>query len=256
MTFSFKFGAEDLITRTANQEYQTLIRNVLAGGHLVSPRGQKVLELNNAHTLISMSHPRMTIPSRKLGRRFQFAEAWWILTGRNDVASIAPYSKAIKEFSDDGEYFVGAYGPKVVDQLSYVARCLSQDRDTRQAIMSIWRENLRDTKDVPCTLSLQFLIRQGALHCIATMRSSDLWLGWPYDVFNFSMIARRVLEMIPYEGLVPGYLCINHGSLHLYERDWDNARVVAADNEIVDPGDMVWITGDIRFTLEYLKDAD
>ena len=255
MTFSFKYGDADLTTRTANQEYRALIRNVIQGGHIACPRGTKTFELNNAHTLISLSHPKMTIPERVIGEKFRAAEAWWILTGRNDVASIAPYSKQIAKFSDDGVYFAGAYGPKVVDQLSYAVGCLHKDIDSRQAIISIWRENLRVTKDVPCTLNMQFLVRQGALHCIVNMRSSDLWLGWPYDVFNFSMIARRVREMLNFD-VRPGFLCINHGSLHLYDHDVEFAKAVADADVPEDDGYFPWIIeGGVIHRLEYLKDA-
>lgn len=198
----------------------------------------------------------VTMPERKLGKRFRYAEAWWILTGRNDVESIRRYSSTIANFSDDGDYFAGAYGPKVVDQLSYVSACLRKDIDTRQAVINIWRENLRDTKDVPCTLSLQFLVREGALHCIATMRSSDLWLGWPYDIFNFSMIARRVNEIANLQ-VEPGYLAINHGSLHLYVENVETAKTLANTKVYQGLGEFPWVPeeGVIRL-LEDLKDAD
>ena len=57
-------------------------------------------------------------------------------------------------------------------------------------IINIWRENPRSSKDIPCTLSLQFFLREASdqlwLHTIATMRSNDAWLGVPYDTFNFN----------------------------------------------------------------------
>lgn len=231
MTFSFKYGQEDYTIRTANQEYLYLLNTVMKSGHQSKPRSMTSLEVMGISSRISMSHPRVSIPERNIGKKFRYAEAWWILSGRNDVESIRPYSKAIDAFSDDGVYFAGAYGPKIVDQLPYVVRKLHKDNDTRQAVMNIWRENMRDTMDLPCTLSLQFLIREGHLHCIANMRSSDLWLGWPYDIFNFSMVTRRVMELLllnepSYIRLLPGYLQINHGSLHLYEEQWEVSKSI------------------------------
>ncbi len=176
-----------------------------------------------------MTRPVVTVRSRKLGRKFLAAEAWWILTGRNDVASIAPYSKDISKFSNDGRRFDGAYGPRVVDQLRYVCDALINDKDTRQAVMTIWRSNPQPSKDIPCTVACQWMIRQRGsvrrLHCVDTMRSSDAWLGWPYDVFNFSMLSTLILLTIrerdeSLKDVQLGSLILQAGSQHLYETDF------------------------------------
>jgi hypothetical protein len=53
------------------------------------------------------------------------------------------------------------------------------------------------------------------------MRSSDIWLGWPYDVFNFSMLSAAILltlKSVDDNFLCGnlGYLTLNAGSQHLY----------------------------------------
>jgi hypothetical protein len=168
-----------------------------------------------------MTRPVVDVLVRKLGYRFMAAEAWWILSGRNDVESIRKYSPHIASFSDDGKFFHGAYGPKILDQLTYVIDSLQKDADTRQAVLSIWRENPRVSRDVPCTISAQWLIRDGKLHCIDTMRSSDAWLGWPYDVFNFSCLSAYILLMLRerasfFNSVRLGCLSLVAGSSHLY----------------------------------------
>ena len=184
-------------------------------------------------TKIDMNRPILLNKARQLGYKFMAAEAAWILSGDNKVMTIEPYSKRIVQFSDDGYTFFGAYGPKVIDQIPYILDTLRHDMNSRQAVISIWREQPRKTKDVPCTTTLQFLIRpcntddhQGDyLDCVATMRSSDAWLGWPYDVFNFSMISRYIglfLQM-QYPHLRLGTLYLTAGSQHLYARDVHNA---------------------------------
>jgi thymidylate synthase len=161
------------------------------------------------------------------------AEAAWILEGRNDVETIAPYSKAISNFSDDGVSFFGAYGPKVVNQIDYCVDALYRDQFSRQAVINIWRENPPATKDVPCTLSLQFIVRHSIIHCVASMRSSDLWLGHPYDIVNFSAISFYIMLKLNKKlhadrklllGL--GQLYLTAGSKHLYERNAADAGMV------------------------------
>jgi len=202
--------------------------NMITQCPTVSPRGIETKEQLCVSTKINMNEPMVNIKSRKIGQKFRFAEAAWILSGDNRVKTIAPFSKMITKFSDDGVRFFGAYGVKVIDQLPYIIQTLKDDPSSRQAVINIWRENPRKSNDVPCTLSLQFLVRDNKLNCIATMRSSDAWLGWVYDVYNFSMISLYVLLQLKSQHNVKydlGHLYLTVGSQHLYKQQFEQAQV-------------------------------
>ncbi len=216
---------EDL--QSANAAWVEMVRTVLTTGAECKPRGLTIKEILCHTTHVNMAKC-ITTRRPKLGYKFLAAEAWWILTGRNDAASIKAYSPHIETFSNNVGTFDGAYGPKIVDQLRYVVDSLVADRDTRQAVLSIWRPNPRQSKDVPCTITIQWLIREhtdGAgvsakyLDCIDTMRSSDAWLGWPYDIFNFSMLSAYIalfVRLFTGEDIKLGTLHLTAGSQHLY----------------------------------------
>jgi thymidylate synthase len=90
-------------------------------------------------------------------------------------------------------------------------------------------------RDVPCTLALQFLPRGGYLHTIVTMRSSDAWLGLPYDIFNFTMLANHLaaaLSQAKRRRILLGTITLNLGSSHLYEENWTQAQQVVSDASI------------------------
>jgi len=212
----------------ANSTWLALLYYISQYGIEARPRDMLVKERLGVQTRFSMQHPVVNNHERKIGRRFLAGEAWWILSGRNDVESISPYSSQIANFSDDGYAFFGAYGPKIVDQMTYVVGSLISDPDTRQAVINIWRESPRKSKDVPCTLSVQFLLRDGFLCVVDTMRSSDIWLGWPYDAFNFSMLGAYVALRLREVGIPVklGDLIMNFGSSHLYERNFEDAKRV------------------------------
>jgi thymidylate synthase len=215
----------EIIQHTATDAWLVALEHVITAGSVCFPRGLGCHELFNAHTVFPMHKPIVTVTARELGYRFMFAEAWWILSGDNRVETIAPFSKAISKFSDNGATFFGAYGPKIQLQVQGVIEKLAKDHYTRQAVINIWRENPPITRDTPCTLSVQFLARIGTdgkwyLHCIDNMRSSDVWLGWPYDVFNFSMLTSYViLELRKQYGIEfnLGNIHMNLGSLHIYD---------------------------------------
>lgn len=220
---------------SAGDTWISVLQYLLKMESTVSPRGMRTKEAIGWQTTIDMNYPIIDCPDRDLGYKFMAAEAYWILSGDNRVESIEPYSKKIADYSDDGFRFFGAYGPKVVDQLSYVVRTLINDPDSRQAVMNIWREQPGKTKDVPCTLSLQFFVRQDKLTICATMRSSDAWMGLPYDIVNFSCIGHLVCLMHNqiakdmFANISPGILCVTAGSQHLYDHNWDEAQELGID---------------------------
>lgn len=207
--------------------YINTLTNIIENGNDVSCRGAETLELMGNQTIVNMAKPVLTIEERKLGYKFMVAEASWILKGDNRVSSIEKFSKTISSFSDNKEMFFGAYGPKVIDQLSYICETLGEtDRFSRQAYLNIWREQPRKTKDVPCTIGLQWMIRDGKLHCFDTMRSSDIWLGWPYDVFNMSMISLAICLILRDRygvNVELGNLTLTAASQHLYARNANEA---------------------------------
>lgn len=213
-----QLGAE-----SADVVWLKLLNDVRQHGLEVFPRGQKTLEMLGSLIVVDMTRPVVTIRERKLGYKFLCAEAAWILSGDNRVKTIEPFSKTIANFSDNGRIFFGAYGPKLRAQLDYVAETLRGDRDTRQAVANIWRDNPPATKDVPCTLSCQFMIRNGRLDAFVTMRSSDVWLGICYDIFNFSMWAAYVLLASDLKDVRLGHLYNVAASRHLYGRDFAGA---------------------------------
>lgn len=230
---------------SATEAWLIDLATVWDDGATVSPRGQNTKEVVGYKAVtVDMSRPVVTTPERKLGYKFLAAEAAWILSGDDKVATIAPYSKEISKFSDDGHVFAGAYGPKILDQVEYVVDCLVKDPYSRQAVVNIWRENPGPSKDVPCTLSAQFLYRNNEIHCVDTMRSSDLWLGHPYDVFNFAMLSAYVaIKLRTRTGRTVGLgdLHLTSGSKHIYERNYDGVLDVlrAAEDRDVDPGPRV-----------------
>jgi thymidylate synthase len=72
---------------------------------------------------------------------------------------------------------------------------------------------------------MQFFVRERKLDAVVYMRSNDIYLGLPYDVFVFTMLQELfALEL----GLELGRYHHMVGSLHLYEADIVKARNVLA----------------------------
>ena len=214
-----------------SHEWVKTLDHLLDNGDLSKPRDHETKEVLFHNSWFDMRTPVLMIPERKIGLKFMAAEAAWIMEGNDKVDKIAPYSNMISKFSDDGVSFFGAYGPKIVSQLEYVVDTLAVDQDSRQAVINIWRENPGKSKDIPCTISVQFLIRHGRLFCSDNMRSSDIWLGHPYDTFNFSMLAGWVILELKarYDIHIElGYLNLYAGSKHIYSNNFEAAAEIVS----------------------------
>lgn len=227
----------------ASYAWLQALHEIFFTGNEVVCRGMMTREIPAKTVIIDAQRPINLVEERKLGYRFMLAEAYWILRGDDTVEGIAPYSENISKFSDDGKVFAGAYGPKIVSQLKYVVDALIEDPQTRQSVISIWRPNPAKSKDIPCTVAIAFQLRDNKLSAHVFMRSSDVWLGLPYDLFNFSMLLHLVCGLLnsqrvsdgtaKFDTMVsPGRVYLQAASMHLYEKDLVRAREVLTSDKV------------------------
>jgi len=165
--------------------------------------------------------------------RYAVGEFCFFITGRNDLAMIEHYSKFWSRISDDGKVVNSAYGKRLfIDEnahgaraLQYALGTLEQDMFTRKAVLPIYHVNdSHESNDNPCTMFLQLVIRDSKLSCHAFMRSNDIWLGLPYDMFFFTLVQEIALVYLReecYPNLQIGPYYHHAVSMHLYERDID-----------------------------------
>lgn len=210
-----------------NEVWQQKLKQCLDNyTHESSPRGMKIREVVNGHYSLGDMPVYIDLEERKPNLSFMFAEAAWILEGSNRLSKIKPFMAGYARFSDDGVFMSGGYGPQVVENLRYIVDTLEKDNDSRQAFFSIWRNRPGISKDLPCTTSMQYILRDGRLHVVVNMRSQDIVLGFTYDVFTFSMISLAVSLLLRARGVQNelGAMYVNAGSMHLYEDQFENAR--------------------------------
>jgi thymidylate synthase len=229
------------------------VRWISQTGRECNSRGLLVKEWISHSLDFDMNYPIINHLQRKLNLDFMLAEAMWILSGGSMLKDIAPWCKKMETYSDDGIYMSGAYGPMFVSQVRYVVDTLKSDLDSRQAVMTVWRQNPRPSKDIPCTVSLQFLVRNNEINCIVYMRSSDAWLGLPYDIFTFSMMANFIASLVPGVANM-GRLTVFAGSRHVYEEHWNSAKILEIDSKQFGDAESVVLFKSPTDLMNYLGD--
>lgn len=117
---------------------------------------------------------------------FHLLESMWMLAGRNDVAYPASIVDSMRQFSDDGQTFHGAYGHRwrnhwFIDQVTTIAEALRLNPDDRRQVLAMWdaSEDLGvNSKDIPCNTHAYFSRDEnGRLDMTVCNRSNDLVWG-------------------------------------------------------------------------------
>jgi thymidylate synthase len=218
-----------------NDLYKELIKRVLTYGQEVSPRGIPCYELTPGFfQLTDISKSLLTLKERKLSYSFNAVEKLCYITGKSGEDILPKYAPNIKKFINPSTCsFDGAYGPRLWKQYKYILELLKRDPDTRQAVFNInnYHEDHHDSLDIPCTCSLQFLVRGGKLNLVVYMRSNDLLWGTPYDVSQFTFIQECFAGIL---GLELGTYTHFVGSLHIYKKDEEKFIKILQNDEIVE----------------------
>jgi thymidylate synthase len=183
-------------------------------------------------------------PKRAIPIWYPAAETIWLLSGNPDVNMIKAYAPQYERFAEPNGIVHGHYGRRWfggdeaynyrksclnglgVDQFTSLVDLLLEKRDTRQAVLTCWNAgdllcaHKSPKNDIPCTLSLNFIVRDGKLNLVTTMRSNDVWLGLPNDVFAFCSLQQIIASWLE---LDVGFYQHQVTSMHLYDKNYEKA---------------------------------
>lgn len=217
---------------TLDDVMRSVIEAVRAHGVPIVPSKGPASELFGV--LLHVANPRARLSRTETrGKLFSaIGEFCWHLAKSNDVGFITYYIQDYVRYAD-GDRIFGGYGPRLfnwdgADQFAEVIALLRRSGSSRKAVIQLFDRHdiLQEHRDVPCTCTLQFALREGKLSLFTNMRSNDVYKGLPHDIFCFTMlqeIAARTLsvEIGTYKHAV--------GSLHLYEEDFERAGQFLAE---------------------------
>ncbi len=223
-----RMEASHFTADTLDDLLRSVFKQILAAGGDIRPTKGSAKEL--AGVLLELSNPRARLSHTETrGKPFScLGELLWYLAGSNDVSFITYYIEKYSEFAD-GPRVLGGYGPRLFNseerssQFHTVAALLTNKRDSRRAVVQLFdAQDIRlEHNSVPCTCSLQFMIRDDRLHLLTHMRSNDAFIGLPHDVFCFTMLQEIMARVLSVE---LGTYIHMVGSLHLYSKDIEKAE--------------------------------
>jgi thymidylate synthase len=174
--------------------------------------------------------PRARISrSENRGKPFSaLGELLWYLSGSNKLEFISPYVSEYAKDAVDG-VLEGAYGPRLlamrgkINQFSSIESLLKTKPGSRRAVIQLFNAEdiATEHKEIPCTTTLQFHLRDDLLHLSVTLRSNDAYWGLPHDVFCFTMIQEMMARRL---GVEIGEYYQYVGSMHVYRNYYSGMK--------------------------------
>ena len=211
-----------------NKIYENLCEMLINKGEKV----ENTLEVRNVQFTLKDINDNI-ITNRNISYEYALGELIWYFSGSNSVDFISKFGSLWKKISDDGKTNNSAYGYILkrkfnFDQIEKIIDLLSKDKNSRRAVLNINTPNpdVITTKDEPCTIAIQYLIRDGKLNCTTFMRSNDIYYGLPYDAIFFTELQKHIANRL---GLEYGEWTHFATSLHVYEKDIDKIKNLKDD---------------------------
>lgn len=190
---------------------------------------------------------------RKFYPKTGAAEAAWFIQGTQDSTWIKKYCPIWDDFTeDDGVTIKAAYGYRWRkhfgrDQLEDLISGLFINPSDRRTVLCAWDPGddglmHHGTKNVPCPFAMSFYIVGDKLMMSYYIRSSDLYVGLPYDVFCTAYVVDAVISSLRQRALLhlakpnrmydeptlqrlmklsmlkPGTMSVTLGNPHMYDK--------------------------------------
>ncbi|GIU69487.1 MAG: thymidylate synthase [Candidatus Woesearchaeota archaeon] len=144
----------------------------------------------------------------------------WIYPSKEELESIMLH----KENMSGYDY---SYGPRIfnfrgVDQINnFIIPLLKSDPTSRRAVISLFDPSTDSnvmSKNIPSLLYIYFKIKNEKLDLTCSIRSNDLFIGWPGNIYQIVLLQRYVSHLL---GIKTGSLTTISGSAHIFHEHFE-----------------------------------
>jgi thymidylate synthase len=198
-------AATFLTEATLDDLMHTVFEGILKNGEEIRPTKGAAKEINGV--LLELTNPRARLSRTETrGKPYScLGELCWYLAKTNNLSFISYYLPVYTKYAD-GDLIFGGYGPRLfnwdgLDQIANIIAMLREKPHSRQAVVQLFdaEDIVGEHNDVPCTCTLQFMLRRDRLLMFVNMRSNDAYWGLPHDVFSFTMLQEIMARTLDVE---------------------------------------------------------
>lgn len=169
------------------------------------------------------------LQSKEINWRVPLGELLWLIRGEHNTRTLN--SGIWNAWAGlDGElgpiYGVQwrGLGACRTDQLAAVIEGLKKDPYSRRHVVSAWiPDDISNMALPPCHTLFQFnMDKERNLYCSLYMRSGDMFLGVPFDIFEYGVLAHMVAKLV---GAKARELSVYIANAHIYNNHIDQVNM-------------------------------
>src|SRR3989338_9107152 len=125
------------------------------------------------------------------------------------------------------ESYEYSYGPRIfnyrgVNQINdFIIPLLKKDHSSRRAVITLFDPSTDSnllSKNIPSLLYIYFKIKENRLTLTCSIRSNDLFIGWPGNIYQIIMLQKHVAELL---GAKIGELTTISCSAHIFHEHFE-----------------------------------
>ncbi|REE80079.1 thymidylate synthase [Paenibacillus taihuensis] len=206
--------------------YLDLLRDVLENGVEKEDRtgtGTKSVFGRQLRFDLSKGFPLVT--TKRMHVKSIIHELLWFLKGDTNVSYLQENGVRIwNEWADENGDLGPVYGSqwrawetpdgRKIDQIAAVVESIKRNPDSRRHIVSAWNvAEIDNMKLPPCHFVFQFYVANGKLSCMLTMRSSDTFLGLPFNIAQYALLTHMIAQQCDLE---VGDFIYSGADVHIY----------------------------------------
>lgn len=215
-------------------EYLQLIAKILKDGKSKPTRGIhgiKSIFGYQMHFDMRRGFPLLT--TKKMPFNILMHEMLWFISGSSNIQYLQDHKIHYwDEFADKDLNLGPVYGVqwrhwkgldgKEFDQLAWAIDQIKTNPHSKGIIVSAWNvADLEAMRLPPCHTMFQFDVTKGKLRMQLYQRSSDVFLGLPFNIAQYAMLLQMVAHLT---GLEARELIVSIGNAHLYTNHLEQAK--------------------------------
>jgi thymidylate synthase len=217
------------------RQYHELLERILADGARKTDRtGTGTLSVFGHQMRFNLADGFPMVTTKKLHLKSIIHELLWFLNGDTNIKYLNDNGVRIwDEWADSNGNLGPVYGQQwrswpapdgqAIDQMAKVVDMIRRSPDSRRLIVSAWNPADVDKMALPpCHCLFQFYVADGKLSCQLYQRSTDTFLGLPFNIASYALLT---LMMAQVTGLKPGDFVHTSGDTHLYLNHVEQAQL-------------------------------
>jgi thymidylate synthase len=231
------------------KQYLDLLNHILDNGVQKSDRtGTGTISTFGYQMRIDLAKGFPLLTTKKLHLKSIIHELLWFLKGYTNIRYLKENGITIwDEWADEKGELGNVYGAQwrfwmdyrkafahssgvdgnitygTIDQISKVIKQIKNNPDSRRHLVSAW--NPADVDHVrlpPCHYAFQFYVANNKLSCMFQMRSTDTFLGLPYNIASYALLTMMIAQVCELE---LGELIYSGGDIHIYSNHVDQVNL-------------------------------